>query len=310
MSGELYKRYRPAVWEDVCGQPAAVGTLRKWVDAKSVPHTILLCGPSGTGKTTIARILKTQLGCGDRDYREINAANARGIDDIREVATQMTLAPITGRCRVFVIDEAHQLTKDAQSAALKILEDTPRTAYFILCTTDPAKLLPTIRTRCATVETKPATEAGIAGALAKVCDAAGIPKPSPTVLDAISDAANGSYRQAVVIWDTIRRHATDKEQIAGINQSSEPEEIINVAKQLTSGAGWATIAKTLKASKAAGHDPEAVRRVVIGYASAILLNGADNARVAGVLSAFARPTYDGGWPLVTLFAFNAAHGKG
>ena len=145
---ELYKRFRPKSLDAVVGNGGTVAALQKFLKKGNLPHTILFKGPSGCGKTTLARILAKELGCGVLDLREYNSADFRGIDTIRDISRIMTNAPAAGNCRVFILDEAHQLSKDAQNAALKILEDTPKHVYFFICTTDPQKLIATIRSRC------------------------------------------------------------------------------------------------------------------------------------------------------------------
>lgn len=105
MGEELYLKYRPKVFKHVFGQEAATKTLSKFIKNGNVPHSILFSGPSGVGKTTLARILKTKLNCGDPDFTEINAAESRGIDTVREVIQQIRLAPISGDCRIWLWDE-------------------------------------------------------------------------------------------------------------------------------------------------------------------------------------------------------------
>src|SRR5690606_3369465 len=105
-----------------------------------IPHAMLFTGPSGCGKTTLARILRVKLRCSDNDFQEINAADFRGIDSIRSMRQQVGAAPLGGDSRIWLIDEAHSMTADAQNAFLKLLEDTPRHVYFFLATTDPQKL--------------------------------------------------------------------------------------------------------------------------------------------------------------------------
>src|SRR5688572_25883760 len=140
---ELYKKFRPKTLKGVVGQEGAVSSLQSMIDKGRLPHTILFSGPSGCGKTTIARILKGILECSDLDFFEINCADFKGIDMVRDIRRYVGIPPLHGKSRVWLIDEAHQLTKDAQNAFLKLLEDTPKHAYFMLATTDPQKLLPT-----------------------------------------------------------------------------------------------------------------------------------------------------------------------
>jgi len=114
MSKEFYKRYRPKSLKGIVGQDAAVASLKSLVDVGKVPHFLLLSGPSGVGKTTIARILKDSLECSDADFIEKNCADFKGIDTVREIRKHINLLPINGKCRIYLIDEAHKLTPDAQ----------------------------------------------------------------------------------------------------------------------------------------------------------------------------------------------------
>ena len=157
MSKELYKKHRPKNLKRVFGQSVAIGTLKPLIEAKQVPHSLLLTGPSGCGKTTLARILVKELKCAKADFMEVNCADFRGIDTVRDIRTRMMQAPIGGDCRVWLIDEAHMLTSAAQTAFLKMLEDTPDHIYFFLATTHPQKLLKTIKTRCTEIKLKEMT---------------------------------------------------------------------------------------------------------------------------------------------------------
>src|SRR5687768_10085551 len=128
MSEALYKKHRPKTLKGIVGQDGAVASLQKMIDRNLIPHAILFTGDSGVGKTTIARILKDHLECGDPDFIEVNAADSKGIDMVRDIRSRAGLSPMAGPCRVWLIDEAHKLTTDAQNCILKILEDGPRKA--------------------------------------------------------------------------------------------------------------------------------------------------------------------------------------
>ena len=147
MSEELYKRYRPRTLNGVLGNEATKSALSAYLEKGTLPHTLLFHGPSGCGKTTLARILAKQLNCSGPDFAEINCADFRGVDTARDIMRKMIIRPLKD-CRVWLIDECHKLTNDAQNALLKALEDTPEHVYFFLCTTEHKKLLKTIRTRC------------------------------------------------------------------------------------------------------------------------------------------------------------------
>lgn len=144
----LYRKYRPQSFNDVVGQEQAVAVLSSALQHNKVSHAYLFCGGRGTGKTTVARIVARDVGCNDEDIIEIDAASNRGIDEIRELRDAVRLAPFSSKYKVYIIDEAHMLTKEAANALLKTLEEPPSHIIFILATTDPEKLPPTIVSRC------------------------------------------------------------------------------------------------------------------------------------------------------------------
>lgn len=144
----MLKNFRPSNIDEVFGQTQVVETIRPWVSNSEVmPNSILFAGDYGCGKTTLARILAHSITNNKQDVREINAAEARGIDDVRGWIEQASLAG-WGGYKTFIIDELHQMTNAAQSALLKVIEEPPNKTKFFLCTTEPGKLLKTIRSRC------------------------------------------------------------------------------------------------------------------------------------------------------------------
>ena len=164
----LYRKYRPQTFAEVVGQDHVIKTLTSALKTGKVAHAYLFAGPRGTGKTTVARLLAKAVNCLDDssyepcnkcescleimngralDLIEIDAASNRGIDEIRELRERVRFTPSRGKYKVFVIDEAHQLTKEAFNALLKTLEEPPAHAIFVLATTEPYKMLPTILSR-------------------------------------------------------------------------------------------------------------------------------------------------------------------
>tara|TARA_Y100000310_G_C20670673_1_gene810097 strand:+ start:1183 stop:2286 length:1104 start_codon:yes stop_codon:yes gene_type:complete len=165
----LYRKYRPQRFSDIIGQEHVVQTLTNAISEDIISHAYLFAGPRGSGKTTIARLLAKAVNCQDRkgfepcdkcsscletkdgnslDLIEIDAASHRGIDDIRELREGIKFAPNKEKYKVFILDEAHQLTKEAVNALLKMLEEPPAHAIFILATTEIHKMIPTIISRC------------------------------------------------------------------------------------------------------------------------------------------------------------------
>lgn len=151
-------KFRPTKVEELFGQQHLHDLLRKWLDQPdTIPQSLLIHGPYGTGKTSIARILADRLVSNPTDINEMNAAASRGIDDVRAIAEDTAFHAL-GKAKVYIIDELHQMTPAAQQALLKVIEEPKPDTYFILCTTDYEKLVPMIRSRCSKIQVNPLGE--------------------------------------------------------------------------------------------------------------------------------------------------------
>jgi len=269
---ELYKKYRPRTLKGVVGQDAAVASLQRLIDGNRVPHTLLFTGPSGCGKTTVARILKDVLRCGDADWIEMNCADFKGIDMVREIRRNANLSPMAGDCRIWLIDEAHKLTGDAQNAFLKLLEDTPRHVYFFLATTDPQKLIKTIHTRATEIKLGAMSVSALETVLKRVCLKEGV-ELTETVISEIAEAADGSARKALVILEQVMGLEGEEAQLQAIATTAlDKTDAFRLAQLLFNWdrrATWSDIADVLR--RLANDDPEAIRYVVLGYARSCLL---------------------------------------
>lgn len=304
---ELYREIRPTELIGMYGQDAAVKEMTAMIAQRKVPHSILFTGPSGTGKTTAARILRVKLGCGDRDFIELDAASNRGIDDIREIRSSVPLAPMMGKTRVWLIDEAHKLTNEAQNALLKTLEDTPSHAYFFLATTDPAKLLPTIRTRCRVIAMKALADKDIHRL---ICDTIKAKKASMTqkVMDKIVETSLGSARRALVTLEACLTLGDESSQMECASGEREQKKGIEVALHLVGYKGppkWEKVAALLKEIE---DDPEAIRRIVMSVCSNQCLKADKLAgRAARVMGIFRDPLFDAGTAkaMLTLYCWEA-----
>jgi DNA polymerase-3 subunit gamma/tau len=269
---ELYKKYRPKVLQKVVGQAGALASIQKLLDKGELPHALLLSGPSGCGKTTVARILKKSLDCGNADWHEINSSDHRGVEMVREIRRYMNLAPIEGECRIWLIDECHKLTSDAQNAFLKMLEDTPAHVYFFLVTTDAGKLIKAIHTRCTEVRFVSLTEDQLEGLLLEVIKYEAF-EVEEKIVKEIVGAAEGSARKALVILGQVGGLKGEEAQLAAVQASSvNKDQAIALARALVNhNAGWKEVAVILKDLK--DEDPEGIRYLVLAYSRAILLSG-------------------------------------
>lgn len=292
----LYQDYRPATFDDVRENAETVASLKNLVkDKNKCPHVFLFHGPTGCGKTTLARILGTELGAKGQDLREMDFADFRGIDAVREIKRAFQYKPLGSACRFWIIDECHKMTTDAQNAFLKDLEDTPKHVFIALCTSEPAKLIPTLRGRCTQYQVNKLTDKGMLRLLKSIVKAEG-DTLSNEIYETIVKNANGHSRNAIVLLEKVL--SCPEEQRETIAEQAELEIIqsIELSRALIKGAPWTAIAKILTLLK--DQDPETLRRQVLGYAQSILLSGKADPRASAMLEEFIEPTYNSGFPQI------------
>ncbi len=219
----LYLKYRPKNLDEL-DLPDVGESLKKIVKSEKIPHAFLFAGPKGTGKTSAARILAKIINCEDLgkdgtpcdkceqcksitkgtnlDVIEMDAASHRGIDDVRTLRDAVKLAPSGGRKKIYIIDEAHMLTVEASNALLKTLEEPPEHVVFILATTNPEKLIETIKSRTTYISFRKATVPEIVRSLKRVVAAEKI-KADDAGLAAIAEAADGAFRDAIKLLEQL-----------------------------------------------------------------------------------------------------------
>jgi len=276
----LARKYRPRNFSQMAGQEHVVRALTNALDQRRLHHAYLFTGTRGIGKTTISRILAKSLNCtgpdgqgdvtsrpcgqcaactdidADRyiDYIELDAASNRSIDEIRDLIERAAYKPAIGRYKVFMIDEAHQLTKDAFNALLKTLEEPPEYLKFVLATTDPERMLPTVLSRCLQFNLRPMAPEVVKEHLALVLGSEQIPA-EPGALRLLSEAARGSMRDALSLTDQAIAYTggqLTQDGVAAMLGASQSQACVQILQALAraDGAALMQISTALRQSGA------------------------------------------------------------
>lgn len=291
----LDTKYRPGTLDEVVGNTSTVKALKTILerDRADIQHSFLFTGPSGCGKTTLARIVAKELGAVNQNYAEIDSADFRGIDSIREIRRNMMFKAINGPCRVWLLDECHQLSKDGQNALLKALEDTPPHVFFLLATTDPEKLLKTIKTRCATFTVEALEEDEMMPLLRTVARNER-KRVHPDILRQISRDSMGSCRDALQILDKIIDLPADEMKAAAEQTAASQNAVIDLCRALIRREPWKEVLKII--SGLSHEEPERVRRAILSYSQKVQASGKHAAEASVLISEFEdAPVFTGGW---------------
>jgi DNA polymerase-3 subunit gamma/tau len=205
----LYRAYRPQSFKDVVGQDAIVKSLSEQIAAKKMGHAYLFAGSRGLGKTSIARIFAQELGTHTNDLYEIDAASNNSVDDIRALTENVYTLPFDSQYKVYILDEAHMLSKGAWNAFLKTLEEPPAHVIFILATTELSKVPETVQSRCQVYEFKKPSRAGLAKLVSEVAKKEGY-SFEPAAADLVALLADGSYRDSLSVLEKVLAGVAEK----------------------------------------------------------------------------------------------------
>jgi len=289
----LYRRWRPQSFDDVVGQEAVTRTLRGAIASGRVGHAYLFSGHRGTGKTTTARILAKALNCEQGptpdpcnrcaacrsigegtslDVIELDAASNRGIDEIREIRERVRLAPASSRYKVYILDEAHMLTTEAENALLKTLEEPPAHVVFVLVTTEPHRLPTTILSRCQRFEFRRIPTALIVERLARIAREEGL-QVTPGALQLIARSADGALRDAESVLDQLAASVegpiteADVVRLLGLLE----DEVVDAVTRAVRDGDAAAVLRVAAQVAESGRDPRAALRRLLSHFRDLLL---------------------------------------
>jgi len=287
---ELYKKHRPRDLDEIIGQDIAVQTLKAAIDKDRIPHFILFTGPRGCGKTTLARIMRRKLHCSKYDFIEDAPTK---VEHVRKIKSIIHFSPVRGKCRVWLIDECHKLTPDAQNEFLKMLEDgCPSHVYFLFTTAEPQKLIGTLKDRPKEIVVKPLNDENLNKLLDCVCKREKI-KIDKEVFDKIIENSNGSARKALVHLDSVMNLKNKQDQLNAIISISAETQAFEIVRALLYNrkTTWKQMAAILKATE--GEEPEQIRWLVLACCKTEMLKaGHFAARAYVVIDAFRENFYD------------------
>ncbi len=302
----MAKRNRPATFSEMFGNLEEIAALEKIVKEKKVT-TFLFQGDRGCGKSTAARIAARELGASNVGLTELNISDARGIDDARKIIEDCRYLPRDGGKNVIILNEIQGSNKFFQNALLEILEDPPKNTYFILCTTNPEKLISPIKSRCSQYTFSPLSAIASRKFIKYILDKEG-KELHKDITKEIPKKTDGVPRETLSLLEKVLSADTDKQRLKIIQNysgSAEDEVVISLCRALMKKSSWKEVSKILKSITT---DPESTRWGVLGYFNVVLLNSG-KLEAAGIVETFSESFIDSGKAGLTLACYTVICGE-
>lgn len=264
----LTTKYRPTNWDEIIGNDALVISLVPLLKNRT-SHAFLLCGNTGCGKTTIARLSAQELGA--QEVTEIDAATNNGVEDMRHLVDQCHYRPMHGIARVVIIDEAQSITTQAWRALLKTVEEPPEWLYWFFCTTEPGKVPSNIKNRCSIYQVATLRPNDLVNKLLRPVCVSERKETPDNILRLCADRAEGSPRSALSNLAQVIDFEDYKLAVETlVREEIEENPVIELTRLLVKGAGWEEVRQVLK--QLTDENPETVRRIIESYVVKVILD--------------------------------------
>jgi len=296
-TGGLASRYRPKKIEDLFGQESVKTKLNSILskDPDKMPRCFFLSGPKGCGKTTTALIIANIIRVNsDFDLHYLDSAAYGGVDSIRQLRAKVPYSPIGGKYKLYIFDECHRMSPNAQDALLTLLENPPKHSFFALCTTEPEKMIETVRSRCVSLQFSNLSSMDVNKIIKHIQQSEGVEEVSPKVRQAVVKASEGSARNVLMILESILGKS-EEEALSHIPsiamEDSDLREILRLLIKSDAKNRWAMIREDVSALDG---EPETIRKKVLGYLNKALLATDNPDKILRLMAPFTESTYNTG----------------